>query len=373
MLTVEDNLNAITQINLFITETPKFNIDTGSGHSCSINNLGGLKCWGMNDRGQLGDGSYIDKLTPVNVATLSSGVEHVSTGGRHTCALMSTNEVKCWGNNGSGELGDGTVTTKWGPVYITSNISRIDCGGSHTCALTTAGGVKCWGYNYSGQLGDGTNTTRLYPTSINGLNSDIVDITTGSSHTCSLSIIDGVKCWGYNSYGTVGDGTTTSRSNPVNVVGLTSGVKDIVAGGNHTCALMTSGEVKCWGNNWYGQLGDGTTTNRLIPVNVIGLTSDVFKIAAGGDTSCALMTSGEVKCWGNNQYGQIGDGTTINQSYPINVIGLTSGVSNIAIGGIHTCALLTSGAIKCWGYNINGQLGDSTSTNRLTPVDVIGF
>ncbi|MGA9350442.1 MAG: hypothetical protein WBW48_16795, partial [Anaerolineae bacterium] len=188
-------------------------------------------------------------------------------------------------------------------------------------------------------------------------------IAAGYRHTCALTA-GGVKCWGYNGYGQLGDGTWTWRNTPVDVSGLTSGVTTIAAGSYHTCALTAGGGAKCWGHNNNGQLGDGTTTNRNTPVDVSGLTSGVDAIAAGSYHTCAL-TAGGVKCWGLNDYGQLGDGTTTNRNTPVDVSGLTSGVAAIAAGYYHTCAL-TAGGVKCWGRNNNGQLGDGTTTDRNT-------
>ena len=223
--------------------------------------------------------------------------------------------VKCWGYNGSGQLGDGTTTTRTTPVDVsglTSGVAAVSAGYAHTCAVTTAGGVKCWGLNIWGQLGDGTNTSRTTPVDVSGLTSGVASIAAGSYHTCAVTTAGGgVKCWGYNSHGQLGDGTITYRTTPVDVSGLTSGVASIAAGSDHTCAVTAAGGgVKCWGYNSHGQLGDGTITSRTTPVDVSGLTSGVASIAAGSYHTCAVTTAGGMKCWGWNGYGQLGDGTT---------------------------------------------------------------
>jgi len=374
-------------------------IASGGYHTCAVTTGGGVKCWGYNGYGQLGDGTWAQRTTPVDVSGLTSGVAAIAGGGYHTCALTTGGGVKCWGDNGYGQLGDGTTTMHNTPVDVSgltsgaaviagseyhtvmtftrdlllSGVAAIAGGGQHTCALTMGGGVKCWGSNEHGQLGNGQFGYRIIPGDVSGLTSGVAAIAGGFYHTCALTTGGGVKCWGDNFYGQLGDGTTTGRTTPVDVSGLTSGVAAIAGGYYHTCALTTGGGVKCWGRNSYSQLGDGTTTNRTTPVDVSGLTSGVVAIAGGGYHTCALTTGGGVKCWGRNSYGQLGDGTTTDRNTPVDVSGLTSEVTAIASGGHHACAVTTGGGVKCWGYNFYGQLGDGTTTNRTTPVDVSGL
>ena len=303
----------------------------------------------------------------------------VAGGGRHTCALTPAGGLKCWGWNGYGQLGDGTTTDRSTPVDVTgltSGVAAVAAAWSHSCAVTTVGGLKCWGNNTYRQLGDGTNTDRSTPVDVTGLTSGVAAVAAGEYYTCALTTAGGLKCWGRNGYGQLGDGTTTDRSTPVDVTGLTSGVAAVAAAFEHTCALTTAGGLKCWGLNHLGQLGDGTTTNRLTPADVTGLTSGVAAADAGQYHTCALITPGGVKCWGGNDWGQLGDWTTTNRLTPVDVTGITSGVAAVAAGHYHTCALnaLTAGGeLKCWGHNTYGQVGDGTATGRLTPVTVVGF
>jgi alpha-tubulin suppressor-like RCC1 family protein len=382
-------------------------ISAGGFHTCALTTGGGVKCWGDNAYGQLGDGTTTSKSTPVDVSGLSSGVKAISAGFYHTCALTSAGGVKCWGNNGSGQLGDGTTTNKTTPVDVSglSGVAAISAGGYHTCALTSGGGAKCWGSNAYGQLGDGTTMQKTTPVAVSGLSSGVVAISGGYYHTCALTTGGGVKCWGYNEFGQLGDGTasgpekcseTACSTTPVDVSGLTGGVTAISGGRDHTCALTSAGEVKCWGENGFGQLGDGTASGpekcpsgsacSTTPVDVVGLTSGVKAISTGYFHTCALTSAGGVKCWGNDEHGQLGDGTASGpekcpgppggnpcSTTPVDVSGLTSGAAAISAGGAHTCALTTGGGVKCWGQNEYGQLGDGTTTDKPTPVGVIGF
>ena len=352
-------------------------VSAGDAHTCAVTTAGGLKCWGLNSNGQLGDGTTTDRTTPADVVGLTSGVAAVSAGFSHTCALTTVGGLKCWGLNEHGGLGDGTTTQRTTPVAVTgltSGVAAISAGGVHTCALTTAGGLKCWGFNGSGQLGDGTTTDRTTPVDVAGLTSGVTAVTVKGNHSCALTAAGGGKCWGSNNNGQLGDGTFTNRTTAVDVVGLTAGVAAVSAGRTHTCAVTTTGGLKCWGKNSNFQLGDGTSTIRTTAVDVVGLTSGVATVSAGRFHTCAVTTAGGLKCWGFNGSGQLGDGTLTKRSTPVDVAGLTSGVKAAAARGKdHTCALTTASGLKCWGLNDLGQLGDGTTTSHTTPADVIGF
>jgi len=294
--------------------------------------------------------------------------------------------VKCWGDNAYGQLGDGTTTDSLTPVDViglASDVAAVDAGFSHTCARTTAGGVKCWGDNFSGQLGDGTTTDQAAPVDVSGLTSGVAAIAAGGAHTCALTTEGGLKCWGHNFYGQVGDGSTTaSRPTPVDVSGLTSGVAAVVAGDSHTCALTTAGGVKCWGQNYYGELGDGTTccgdpSHRATPANVSGLTSGVATIAAGTHHTCALTSAGGAKCWGNNQYGQLGDGTTCcsetqSRIVPVDVVALGKTAAgdadcNEAVDSIDALLILqlVAGLVPSLGCQSDADVNWSGQTDTI--------
>ncbi len=345
-------------------------VSAGTHHTCALTTAGGVKCWGNNIEGELGDGTTTDRHTPVGVSGLASGVAAVSAGDSHTCALTTAGGVKCWGRNDLGQLGDGTTTERHTPVGVSglaSGVAAVSAGYSHTCALTTAGGVKCWGRNDAGQLGDGTTTSRSPPGDVTGLTSGVAAVSAAGYHTCALTTGGGVKCWGYNVYGQLGDGTTTGpdcggscHATALEVVGLTNDVAAVSAGNQHTCALTTAGGVKCWGRTDTGQTGNDIAT----PVGVPGLTSGVTVLSSGYDNACALTTAGGVKCWGN-------DGTGSTHAASADVPGLASGVAAIAAGYGGGCAVTTAGGVKCWGYNGSGKLGNGTTINSTTPVDVV--
>ena len=350
--------------------------------SCYLLNSGAVKCWGSNEDGQLGDGTTVDSSSPVAVSGLSSGVVAITTGKYHSCALLNSGAVKCWGLNEYGQLGDGTTDDRSSPVAVSglsSGVVAITGGGEHTCALLNSGAVKCWGYNSDGQLGDGTTVDSSSPVAVSGLSSGVVAITGGRYFTCALinNGTSSMKCWGDNSSGQLGDGTTDYRSAPVvvkNAIGAdVTNVLAISAGGHHACAILNSGAVYCWGQNDYGQLGDGTIVDSSYLVAVSGLSSGVVTISAGFEHTCALLNSGAVKCWGGNAYGEVGDETTFVRSSPVAVSGLSSGVVAVTAGRWHTCALLNSGVLKCWGDNKYGQLGDGTTVDSSAPVAVSGL
>jgi len=359
-------------------------LSAGTQHTCATTSGGAVKCWGANYDGQLGSGSQTSSAQPVDAVGLGGGVASVVAGYEHTCAVTLSGGAKCWGYNYHGQVGNGSpsfwITTPATPLGLGSSVAAMAGGYGHSCALTTGGGVKCWGYNNNGQLGDGTTTNRSTPVSVSGL-SGVVAISAGAFHTCALLLSGGARCWGLNTAGQLGEGTNTGpdlcsagsacAKTPVAVLELSDAVT-ITAGGFHTCAITASGGAKCWGENTWGQLGDGTETLRTAPADVSGLASGVEAISGGGLHTCAIV-SGGAKCWGKNDYGQLGDGTMANSSTVIDVSGLTSGVAAIGAGYLHACAVIDGGAVRCWGRNEYGQLGDGTTAANSLPVDVLGM
>lgn len=344
-------------------------VATGYAHTCVLTATGGVKCWGT--RGAVGDGSssLIDMRIGVDVVGLVDGVSAIVAGSNHNCALLNTGEVKCWGGNDDGQLGNNTVIRQRTPIDLiglSDGVSALALGDGYTCVLTNSGSVKCSGRNTHGQLGDGTIEGKLILTNTAGL-SDVTAISAGAAHTCVLTSVGGVKCWGWNGYGQLGNGTITSSSTPVDVYGLSSGVIKIDAGVTHTCAVLVDGNVKCWGKNQYGKLGNGATTQANIPVDVIGLGAPVTDVIAGESHTCALTNSGGVKCWGNNARGQLGNNSVTTSMTPRDTIGLTEGVVSLSSYDWHSCVTTNLNGIKCWGSNTYGQLGTGTSSDAFIP------
>lgn len=400
-------------------------IAAGGKHTCALMPGGTVECWGLNTNGQLGSGTLTGpqtcnggaacSTTPAAVPGLS-GVVAIAAGSTHTCVLLPGGTVECWGSNAYGELGNATSA---GPQTCAGNAcsatplavaglsgaTAIVAGNEHSCALVS-GTVKCWGANFFGELGNATSTgpetcsggaCSTTPVAVSGLSS-VVALAAGGEDTCALLSGGTVKCWGWNPYGQLGDGTSTGPQTcegnacstiPVEVSGLSGGVAAIAANGKSTCAVLSGGTVECWGFNAYGELGDGTSTGPAVcgsyacsttPVVVPGL-SGATAIVQGEQHVCARLSSGTVDCWGYNQEGELGDGTssgpatcnaTACSTAPAAVPGL-SGVASLAAGGAGTCAVLVGNTVKCWGANLYGELGDGTSTGPQTCTDSFAF
>jgi alpha-tubulin suppressor-like RCC1 family protein len=279
------------------------------------------------------------------------------------CALVAGG-VQCWGYGGDGELGNSAFGNSNVPVPVSNltGVTAVATGGDHSCAVA-GGGVQCWGSNADGQLGNNSTMNSNVPIPVPGLSSGVTAVGAGDSHSCVVKG-GGVLCWGRNTEGELGNNSQNNSLVPVQVSGLTSGVAAVVAGDYHTCALTTAGAVQCWGWNSYGQGGANPPYFLLTPQPVAGLSSGVIAIAAGSEHTCALTAAGAVKCWGRNQDGQLGNGTTTDTdaSAPVQVTGLTSGVVAIGAGYGHTCAATSAGAVMCWGWDSSGEIGPNAST-----------
>lgn len=349
---------------------------TGFIHTCALSTTGAVLCWGYNGDGELGNGTTTDSAKPLPVSGLKRGVRAISAGSYFTCALTAKRAVKCWGSNSYGQLGNNTTTNsaKPVPVYgLDKGVVSINAGSSFACALTEKGAVKCWGANTYGQLGNNSTTSSAKPVAVKGFAKGGLGLGLGGYHGCAITSKHGAKCWGYNAEGELGDNSKVDSLTPVAVYGLDKGVRALRGGSYTTCALTTKDAVKCWGYNGDGELGDGTTTGSPKPVAAYRLNKNIEAIAYGDIHGCALNTKGIVKCWGYNGYGALGDNSTVTSSKPVTVYNMGATIDSITAGGYHSCAVTTKGAVKCWGFNTYGELGDGTTVTSHKPVKVVGL
>ena len=360
--------SASTSTTLTVEAAPEItHLSLSNVSSCALTSTGAMKCWGSNAYGQIGTLASNQQKTPIDVPGFTNNISAIAVGDSRMCALTTAGEVKCIGNGVADSNNPG----------ISAGAISISSGYANSCALMSYGGVKCWGDNWTGQLGSGTWDNTSPAVNVKGLTSGVTAITSGIMHSCALLSSGSVKCWGANNYGQLGDGTTSNRNEPAQVSGLTSGVVSISGGYEHTCAVLTNGEAKCWGRNGYGELGDGTTTHKNVPtsVKVDGQPiSGIASISGGLRHTCAITTGGAAKCWGYNALASLGNGTLTDSLTPVNVVGLGSGVLSIDAGkGFATCATVTGSSVKCWGHSWAGNVGDGFTTDRSSPVNVVGL
>ena len=385
---------AITGTNFNIGIKDMSQVSTGANVSCGIY-MGDAYCWGFASR--LGNGTSVQSLVPVPVQK-SAGVlanktiQQISSGSGQTCVIASDNQAYCWGLGTSGQLGNALNASQNSPVAVSKagvlankNIRSISPGNATTCANTTDNGAFCWGDNSSGQLGIGTTTSSNVPVAI-GTNAlagkTVKQISAGGGHTCAIGSDDQAYCWGTNTAGQLGNGTTNLSYTPIAVdrTGAFAGktVKAISAGTSFTCAIASDDLPYCWGSGNVGQMGTGSNTNTNVPtaVDTTGVLSykKVKKISAGTTGVCVVASDNKAYCWGGNTSSQLGNGLSANSNVPV-AVDTTGALANksiqsISIGVTQTCAVTTSNKPYCWGSGTNGQLGTGTTTSSTTPVPV---
>ncbi|NRA04556.1 MAG: chromosome condensation regulator RCC1 [Myxococcales bacterium] len=351
-------------------------ITAGFAHSCALLAEGAVECWGLNDSGQVGDGTTVDRATPTAVTGLTDSAVSILAGGVHTCAQLASGSLSCWGDNSQGQLGNGTTIASATPTAVSGLgglVQSFSVGQRHSCAVLVGGSVRCWGDNTSGQIGDGTTQDRLVPTEVSGLGAAVNSVSAGDGHSCAVTTGGAVLCWGDNLFGQGGDGSLTSNSVPTPVSGLSAGAVAVATGGLHTCALTTAGAVLCWGDNFFGQVGTAGLGDELTPVTVAGIGGPAQTITTGDSFSCALLVSGALRCWGDNFDGGLGDGSMIDRSTPAEVSGFSSGVVEVELGTFHGCARTDADLLYCWGDNFFGQLGVEATEISLVPIQVLEF
>jgi alpha-tubulin suppressor-like RCC1 family protein len=404
----------------------------GENHTCALLNNGDLRCWGHNLYGQLGYGDQIttgagNTSSPYpysrpEVPLVGKGAR-LAVGANHTCALYAESGfVHCWGRNDYGQLGynlgipsspnatnvaDGEALSKYGYVYLAGTAVKIAAGYAHTCALMKTGNVRCWGLNNYGQLGYGNKNNigddeapwKAGDVNVGG---PVRDIAVGGYHTCALLETGEVRCWGLNANGQLGLGTISAPNDMIGdnehpsskpVVNVGGSVLQLSAGMSHTCALLSTGNMRCWGYNGYGQLGYGnySYSNPNWPYNsanndigdnepptsagTVDVGGKVLQIAADDGHTCALLATGDIKCWGRNDSGQLGLGNTEQKNQPTTSVNLDGNSAyQVTTGGQFSCALLANGNARCWGRNAHGQLGLGNTTPISLPTsDVLLF
>lgn len=406
-------------------------VDSGSEHSCAVDDAGKVYCWGSNENGQLGDGGTTDSLVPVEVdmgGDLSGKeIAAVSAGEGYTCALDTEGSVYCWGEGIDSEVYS-PLKVDLGDIEAVS----INVKGKNACVLDSLNKIFCWGRNFRGQLGDGTENDSSTPVEVNmsGALKDktITSVGTGSNFTCAIDNAGDVYCWGANTNGQCGNGIydilfdkgsavkvvkesalNGKKAALMNLGGKTANVTDsegkvytwgdfklipfafdsegilkdkvlssMSSGDYHTCAIDKTNIVYCWGNNGNGQLGNNSTVESYTPVAVdlTGVLKDktIKLISAGGAHTCVIDSDGIIYCWGSNKYGQLGNGETADSLVPVEVdmTGVLKGkiIKSIQSGRVHTCVLDSEGLVYCWGGNSKEQLGDKTAVDSAVPVKV---
>jgi alpha-tubulin suppressor-like RCC1 family protein len=362
-------------------------ISAGFAHTCVLHGNGTVSCWGSNSHGELGNGALVDQPTPVTVLESPggapfAGVQQITAGVESSTCALREGHAWCWGWNMNGQLGDGTMTDRSTPVEVMAGIApltgiaEIEMGEQHACARMLDSTVWCWGLNDRGQLGDGTTTRSLQPVHVHAnasaIYSGAMGLMVSYQHDCVWDSAAKLECWGANERGEIGNNSVSDVPYPVAVTlpSLTS----VSSANTATCASVTGGFAYCWGVNDYGELGDGTMTERHVPTPVLvgpgsGQLMNVADIGVQDFAACARQTDGTVWCWGDNRDGNLGIGST-NMSMiamPVHVQ-LPGPARLLAAGNAHACAVLAGDVIACWGYNVSGQLGDGTFTNRPAPV-----
>ena len=445
--------NQLVTVGFLTDKVKELGCGGSQGHCCALLESGSLKCWGANNAGSLGDGTVVDRPTPVTVYGITGAIKSLGIGHEHSCVLLEIGEVMCWGNNAAGQVGNGGTTHRLTPMTVPgiSNATSVNCGQFHTCVSLQDGTVKCWGSGRYGQIGEvitdegyrstpemvpGISTaTRVFagvlhscallsdrsmlcfgknyfaqlgngvwghPESIADpqvvgspplllpsawnlrsiFGSQVQLYAGGHLHACAVTDVGVLVCWGENTQGQVGDGTiegdpgitgNARRLNPTPVVGIAPNfVMQVEAGGYHTCVLLKTNDVLCWGANWEGQVGNGGTTATGTPTKVMGFSDTVTSICAGYQYSCAALQGGGVQCWGSKNPHVVMYGVS-----PVTVPGLENDVvQQLACGGdldLHTCALLDTGEVKCWGTNSRGELGDGTTVPKSHTDPVVIF
>jgi len=340
----------------------------GSSHACALKNDGRIFCWGANSRGQLGNNSSSASLVPVQEYTAATDWAQVSAGSVHTCALKQDGRLFCWGRGYQGQLGNNvTYDSKSGslvPVQeytAATDWALVEAGSNHTCALKQDGRLFCWGANSSGQLGNNSTSNSLVPVQEYTAATDWAQVSAGNSYTCALKQDGRLFCWGANSSGQLGNNSTSSSLLPVQENTSATDWAQVQAGSSHTCAVKRDGRLFCWGHGPSGELGNNSTSDSLVPVQENTGATDWAQVSAGGGHTCAVKTDGRLFCWGSSEYGQLGNNSTSNNLVPVQEYTAAADWAQVEAGSDYTCAVTRHGRLFLLGSNRNTSSADQIS------------
>jgi len=379
--------NEVGDANLASLATPavgvaaRGQVDGDGAHACALLATGDLICWGENSFGQLGTGDTAARSLPSEPVAFPDGFvpQKLVLGNQHTCAIAADARTKCWGSNQQGQLDPKIAGDRYAPgpdLRVRGRAVRaLAAGDDHTCAVLQGGALKCWGRDDAGQLGLGDLTNRgdrpgqlgdaLPAVSLGG---PAVAVAAGATHTCAVTDDGAVRCWGAGAAGQLGQGSAAGQLVPPSAaVVLSEAATSVVAGADYSCALLASGQAACWGDGARGQLGTGERTSRAAPAGEISFGAKATALAAGARHACALLADGKLACWGANEQGQLGLGDTDDRTRPTGVDIGSGRPLAIAAGGNTTCVVLDGGALRCWGANDTGQLGQGDALARTAP------
>lgn len=335
----------------------------------------GLWICGYNFYGQLGDNTIVDRSSPVQTISGGTNWKQVSGGQLHTAAIKTDGTLWLWGTNSNGQLGDNTGVQRSSPVQTISsgtNWKQISCGYAHTSAIKTDGTLWVWGSNTYGELGDNTISDRLSPIQTLSGGNNWKQVCSGTNFTAATKNDGTLWVVGRNDEGQCGDNTTIRRSSPIQTISGGTNWKHISCSGFHIAAIKTDGTLWVWGRNDNGQIGDGTIVYRSSPVQTLSGGNDWKRVSCGLYTVAAIKNDGTLWIWGSNFYGELGDNTSIAKSSPVQTVcGGTNWKQISSSGRFHTAAIKTDGSLWTWGYNNNGQLGDNTIVNKSSPVQTV--
>jgi len=369
-----NNSVADSRVPVIIAVTTATGLASDATHSyCASLRSGAVDCWGLDTDGELGNGtSGGDSLVPVAVSGVTSAVAVVSDGDHSYCALLASGGADCWGLGTSGELGNGASTTSDVAVAVSGLSGATSLAGEGNgsyCAVVSGGAVECWGDNGSGDLGDNSTTDAPVPVMVTGLSGASSVVSDGTHSYCAVLTSGPVECWGAGTDGELGNGATATSHVPVTVTGISA--RSLASNGNHSYCAVAAGAVDCWGLGGIGQLGDGATANSDVPVAASGIGDAASVGGDGSNAYCAVLATEAVACWGAGGSGQLGNGGGANSDVPVTAGPMGPAVSIVQEGSATFCAPLASNAVDCWGSNGGGALGDgSGGAQSLVPETV---